>query len=205
MIGVLSHKLERFLINQPVRYWIQKFIDLPILLEWGRLPKKVSILEIGCGPGRTARYLSQRLKCKNYTAIDSDPKMIAHAESLNKGNSKVIFQVADVYDLPFEDESFDIVLDMDTLHHVIRWKKSLREIRRVLTRKGKLLLREYSIETFSFPIVGLLLRSLFDYPYEHMFDQIELTSFIRKNGFVITHQNDLSWLLMLVAARRGQS
>lgn len=197
--------LERFLVNQPFRYWMQRLIDVPILLEWSRLPKRSSILEVGCGPGRVSRYLSQHLKCKNYTAVDIDPKVIAHAESLNDGKSKVIFQVADVCDLPFEDNSYDAVVMMDTLHHVVHWKTALREIHRVLKKKGKLLLREYSIETFSFPVIGLLLRSLFDHPYEHMFDQKELLSFVRKNGFHITHENDMSWLMMLVAVRNSKT
>jgi len=186
-------------MNQPIRYWVQRFIDFPILLDWARLPKRAAVLEIGCGPGRSSRFLSANLRCRSYMAIDIDPKIIAHAESHNNGNSKVIFQVADVCDLPFEDNSFDAVINIDTLHHVIHWKKALKEIHRVLKKRGKLLLREYSIETFSFPLVGLLIRSLLDYPYEHMFDQKELLSYIRKNGFNITHENDLSWLMMLVA------
>jgi len=196
--------LERFLINQPIRYWIQRLIDVPILLEWARLPKRASVLEIGCGPGRVSQHVANSIKCKSYTAIDSDPKMIAHAESLNDGKSKVIFQVADVCDLPFEDESFDAIINIDTLHHVTHWKKGLKEINRVLKKKGKFLLREYSIETFSFPILGLFLRSFIDYPYEHMFDQKEILSYIRKNGFNITHENDSSWILMLVAHRKAE-
>ncbi|MBI4412182.1 MAG: class I SAM-dependent methyltransferase [Deltaproteobacteria bacterium] len=199
--GTLNY-LERFLVNHPLRFLGQKFIDIPVLENWGRLPKGASILEAGCGNGRVARYLSGKLKAKNYTAIDIDPKMIAQAESLTEKNSRLIFQVADLCDLPFDNNCFDAVIVLDVLHHLVDWKRGVREVNRVLKKGGKLCLREYSLETFSMPILGLILRALLDHPYEFMFDQPELLSFIRKHGFEITHQNDMSWLLMLVAVKK---
>lgn len=190
------------MVNQPLRFWIQQLIDIPVLQSWARLGKGMSILEVGCGNGRVARTLSEKLKAKNYTAVDIDPKMIAQAESLTEKNSRLVFQVADLCRLPFDDRSVDAVIALDVLHHLADWKKGIREIHRVLKKGGKLLMREYSIETFSLPVLGLVFRSLFDHPYEFMFDQQELLSFIRKNGFDITHQNDMSWLLMLVAVKK---
>ena len=181
---------------------MQKFIDIPVLQNWARLGKGASILEVGCGNGGVARYLSEKLRAKNYTAVDIDPKMIAQAESLTERNSRLIFQAADFCNLPFDDKSFDAVVVMDVLHHLINWKKGIKEVHRVLKNGGKLLLREYSIETFSVPVLGLIFRHLLDHPYEFMFDQRELLSFIRKNGFDITHQNDMSWLLMLVGVKK---
>ncbi|MBI2341100.1 MAG: class I SAM-dependent methyltransferase [Deltaproteobacteria bacterium] len=194
--------IERFLVNHPLRFLLQKLIDLPVLLNWARLGRGLSILEAGCGNGRVARHLSEKLKTRSYTAVDIDPKMVAHAESLTEKNSRLVFQVADLCNLPFDDRGFDAVVMLDVLHHLQNWKKGVKEIHRALKKGGRLCLREYSIETFSFPLLGLLFRTLFDHPYEFMFDQPELLSFIRKNGFEITHQNDMSWLLMLVAVKK---
>lgn len=190
------------MVNHPLRFWAQKFIDIPVLENWARLPKGLSILEAGCGNGRAARYLSGKLKAKSYTAVDIDPKMIALAESLTERNSRLVFQVADLARLPFDNNCFDAVIVMDVLHHLADWKRGVREIHRVLKKGGKLCLREYSIETFSLPVLGPAMRSLLDHPYEFMFDQPELLSFIRKHGFDITHHNDMSWLLMLVAVKK---
>src|SRR3989338_7734141 len=117
-------------------------------------------------------------------------------------NSRLIFQVADLCNLPFDNNCFDAVIVLDVLHHLVDWKRGVREVNRVLKKGGKLCLREYSLETFSMPVLGLILRALLDHPYEFMFDQPELLSFIRKHGFEITHQNDMSWLLMLVAVKK---
>jgi ubiquinone/menaquinone biosynthesis C-methylase UbiE len=92
---------------------------------------------------------------------------------------------------------------MDTLHRVPNWKKAIREIHRVLKKNGRFLLRDYSIETFCFPGVGLILQKIIDKPYDQMFDQIELLTFIRKNGFVITQQNDSSWMIMMAATKKA--
>jgi len=186
----------------PLTYWIRRLIDIPILLKWGKILKGASLLEIGCSSGQISRYLSQTLRCKSYTAIDSNPQIIAKAESQTHRNTKIIYQVADACKLPFDRGSFDAVIQMDVLHHIPQWKKALREIHRVLKKKGKLLIRDYSIETFTLPGIGLLMQNFSEHPYDMMYDQIELLTYMRKNGFDVTHQNDNSWMLLLVASTK---
>lgn len=183
-------------------YWGYRMIDLPILIKWANLPRKSRVLHIGCGNGKTTVYLDQQLHCKSVSGIDIDHNKIALAERNAKNNTHIIFQAADAAKLPFEDESFDAVLNLDVLHHVTHWQKAVKEIHRVLKPKGKLLMRDYSIETFALPGVGLLYRQLFDHPYDHMYDQIEFLTYLRKHGFDITHQNDSAWMILLVAQKK---
>lgn len=195
--------LERLFVQSSIYYWVHRLIDLPILLHWVKIPKTASILELGCGMGRMAHHLSRTLKCKSYTAIDIDPQMIAAADAKGGENPKLIFQVADISRLPFEDESFDVILEFDVLHHLHDWKKGVREIHRVLKKDGVFLMKDYSIETFNIPGLGFLFRQLFDHPYDFMFDQVELISTLRKNGFVIHHQIDNSLVVLLAASKKG--
>src|SRR3989338_3329952 len=116
----------------PIHYWTRRIFDLPILLNWSRIPRGASILEVGCNKGETARYLSAKLKCLNYIAIDIDPQRVARAESEADNPTNLIFQRADVCKLPFEDESFDAVIMIDLLHHLEDWRKAIREVHRVL-------------------------------------------------------------------------
>ena len=46
------------------------------------------------------------------------------------------YQVADIQDLPFEDNSFDMVIANSMLYHVPDIEKGLREVRRVLKKGG---------------------------------------------------------------------
>ena len=112
--------------------------------------------------------------------------------------------MADTCHLPFPDSSFDAVIELNMLHHIADWKKAITQIKRVLKKNGKFILRDFGIEAFSLPVVGILVRSLLDNPYEHMYDQTELMSYLRKNGFEITHQYDSSLMLMLVATLTGK-
>ena len=192
----------RLNVSLPVYYWSHRLLDLPVLLKWGPIPRGAHVLEVGCGAGKIARYLSPLVKCKSYTAIDIDPKMIAQAESEAESLSRVIFQVADVCHLPFEDNFFDVVIELDVLHHLTDWKKGIREIHRVLKPKGKFLARDYSLESFTLPGIGLLLQKILDHPYEQMYTPIEILSYIRKNGFDITHQNDSSWMMLWQAIKK---
>lgn len=195
---------KRYVVQHPFNYWFKRLVDLPVLLKWARLPKKLSLLEIGCGDGRVSAYLAERLKPKNLTAVDDEAKKIAQAEHRVGQNPHVIFQVDNVLSLHFSDSSFDAVFSMNALHPVAEWQKAIKEIRRVLKPGGKLLLRDLSIETFTIPGIGLILRTLLSHPYDHMFDQKELLSYLRRNGFEITHQYDSSLMLILVAVLTGK-
>lgn len=192
-------KAETFINRTPFNFWFQRLLDLPVLLKWARLPRRASILEIGCGNGEMASYLVERVKPKNMTALDINPQVIAHAEMRYGKDPRLIFQVGNVVNLPFASSTFDAVIEINTLHLIAHWQKALREIRRVLKPKGKLLIRDLSLESFTLPGIGLIARSLFEHPYEQMLDQNELFSYLRRLGFEITHQYDSSLMLILVA------
>ncbi|MBX7149170.1 class I SAM-dependent methyltransferase [bacterium] len=196
--------MSPFKSGLPVRYWGHRFLDIPVLLNWTKISRGSSVLEVGCGQGDLSHHLSKRLKCKHYTAIDNDPKMVARADSKTKSNNSIIFQVAQAENLPFEKNSFDLVMIMDLLHHLPDWKKAIREAHRVLKDGGKLWIRDYSIETFALPGLGMVLQKVLEHPYDMMFDQIELLTYLKKNGFTVTHQNDATWMIILSATKNGK-
>lgn len=185
----------------PIDYWTRRLFDLPLFLEWLHLPSKSKVLELACHHGHFSRYLASKLKTKEYIAIDKDPQVIAKAEYLTHGNQKIIFQVSEATKLPFESNHFDCVISIDLLHHLSDWKKVIREAKRVLKKGGVLLIRDYSIESFTFPAIGTVLQKLFERPYDHMYDQVEFLTYLRKNGFEIKKQKEIPWLLFLMAVK----
>lgn len=69
------------------------------------------VLDIGFGKGATACYLAQKYVCR-VVGVDLSEKMAGYAKEMAKKrgvDDRVCFARADAYDLPFEDESFDIV------------------------------------------------------------------------------------------------
>ena len=70
------------------------------------------VLEVGCGTGATARYLAKKLGCR-VLGVDIRASMVERARerAARAGvEDRVEFRVADATDLPFEDETFDVVL-----------------------------------------------------------------------------------------------
>ncbi len=82
--------------------------------------KNEKVLDIGCG---TAFYSNL---FKNYTGIDNSKKMI-------KGKKECIY--ANAESLPFNDESFDAVICITSIHNFKDIKKALNEMKRVCKNK----------------------------------------------------------------------
>ena len=69
-------------------------------------------MDIGSGKGVTARYLAQKYGCE-VVGVDLSERMVEYAREMARRKGlvdKVSFRRADAHNLPFEDETFDIVL-----------------------------------------------------------------------------------------------
>lgn len=103
--------------------------------EWKKegiieLKKDTKILQVGCGPEDVINYFS---KGKKY-AVDPLANFYKKKFGLNYKGTE--FLEARGEDLPFEDNSFDIVLLTNVLDHVESPRKVLTEIKRVLKKGG---------------------------------------------------------------------
>lgn len=72
--------------------------------------------------------------------IDINPEIVAKVKDFTEGMLNVI--EGDIREMPYQDESFDVVMDLSTLDHIPfgDTKKALSEYRRVLKKDGDLLL-----------------------------------------------------------------
>ncbi len=96
------------------------------------------VLDVGCGPGDDAREIAQLLGPSGaVTGIDLDEDMIAEAQRrAEAGGVAIDFRVADVRELPFEDDRFDACLADRALQLLgADLDRALEEIIRV-TRPG---------------------------------------------------------------------
>jgi ubiquinone/menaquinone biosynthesis C-methylase UbiE len=95
-------------------------------------------LEIGSGTGYFSLNLVQLGAIERLTATDISPGMLqrlaATAEALGIENVSTVATEAET--LPFEDESFDLVLGHAVLHHIPDLDKAFAEFRRVLRPGG---------------------------------------------------------------------
>jgi len=78
--------------------------------------KPKSVLEVGCGTGSQSSLLSYFIK--DVYAIDNNVKVIKMAKNLNKGrNGRVKYIYADAFNLPFENNRFDLCFSQGFFEH----------------------------------------------------------------------------------------
>ncbi|HCC78030.1 MAG: hypothetical protein A2X25_00300 [Chloroflexi bacterium GWB2_49_20] len=103
--------------------------------------KGMSILDVGCGTGSHLE-LYQRYKCNLY-GLDLSPSMLNVARK-RLGDSTQL-DLGDATDMPYEDDKFDLVISMLSLHEMSSATRSavLKEIMRVLKNDGRILLIDF--------------------------------------------------------------
>lgn len=96
------------------------------------------VLDAGCGSGLTACYLAKSFGCK-VMGVDISPLMIEKATlraQKEKVSHLVEFKVADVYNLPFANNHFDVVM-AESITVFLDKEKVYREFFRVLKPQGR--------------------------------------------------------------------
>lgn len=106
---------------------IRNDIDLSKISDW-------NVLDAGCGGGRYSAAWS-KLGAKSVTGLDFSEENIATARERMRLNN-VTFKHGNVLDMPFEDNSYDVVFCNGVLHHTPDWKRGVGEIVRVLKPGG---------------------------------------------------------------------
>jgi len=98
--------------------------------------KDKDILEVGCGRGGGLSYINRYFGPKTVTGIDLNQKAVKFCSSYYKNEGNNRFFQADAQKLPFENESFDVVLNVESSHRYPDPVKFLNEVKRVLKPGG---------------------------------------------------------------------
>ncbi len=118
-----------------------------------------SLLDVGCGPGNLTIDLANRVAPGKVVGVDLSEVVLedARRDAAAAQVTNVEFQVADAYELPFEDDSFDVVHAHQVLQHLSDPIRALREMRRVAKPGGVVAVRDadYAGMTWYPPIPGL--------------------------------------------------
>ncbi len=111
-----------------------------LLAQMGDLSDK-KILDVGSGTGTLAILIKQAYPAAEVVGLDGDPQIleIARAKARDHGDG-IRFEHGMSFDLPYSNESFDVVLTTVMLHHLSRDDKQVtaREMYRVLRPGGRL-------------------------------------------------------------------
>ena len=135
--------------------------------KWNRDGRR-RVLDLGCGVGRHALLFAEI--GLDVTAVDSSEEAISCLKRMDP-DERIVCEVADMHDLPYDDGSFDCVFAYHSISHtdsagIVR---ILSEIHRVLSPGGNVFLTLCSKDTWSFneadlPIVDSCTRVRTDGP-----------------------------------------
>ncbi|WP_424359827.1 class I SAM-dependent methyltransferase [Methanocella sp. MCL-LM] len=103
-------------------------------------PAGSRILEAGCGVGAQTVILAAKSPGARITSVDLSPVSIEQAKSLaaSKGITNVEFITADIFDLPFPENSFDHIFLCFVLEHLDKPDEALSALKRMLKSGGTL-------------------------------------------------------------------
>lgn len=133
-LGVFGGRREAFL-------QIKADLLLRILREGKTDPSKVSLLDVGCGPGAMARWLVGRVK--HLEGVDVSAEVVEAARASIPG---AVFRHYSPPVLPYEDAAFDVVMAVCVLHHVSAdgWCTFASEMVRVARPSGFVFVFEHN-------------------------------------------------------------
>lgn len=165
--------------------------------------KPYQILDIGCHGGTFAEVIGKKFPKAAVFGIDISRIAIEYGKKMRP---KINFKLASAENLPFPNDSFDLITCFDTLEHLVHPNKALSEMRRVLVKDGEVV--------FLLPTESLLFRigwfflsrfgpqKVWQKTHVQNFNGKRLDDLLEKSGFKIETRKTINLgMLLLIKAR----
>lgn len=150
------------------------------------LPQGGTLLDAGCGQGKSFRLLRDAFQPTRVLGLDADPHSLALAQAeADREGIPVELHSADCAQIPLPDSSIDIVFCHQTFHHLVEQERALAEFWRALKPGGLLLFAESTkayIDTW-------VIRWFFRHPMDVQKSAEEYLEMLRWQGFEFEARN----------------
>ncbi|EKQ54261.1 MAG: methylase involved in ubiquinone/menaquinone biosynthesis [Methanobacterium sp. Maddingley MBC34] len=130
------------------RFKINPYSWLLWIFDQIRFPPNARLLEIGCGNGLLWKANSNRIPEDAHIILsDFSQGMLSDAHNVLGNNAdRFEYQVLDAQEIPYPDDSLDIVIANLMLYHIPDRKKAISEISRVLKSDGALYATTFGLD-----------------------------------------------------------
>ncbi len=133
--------LDTFVFRGQWRELRQRTVNL------ARIQPGDAVLDVGCGTGTLAMEVARRVgRAGRVAGVDPGTQQIARALwKAARRNVPIEFQIGVIEQLPFPDQTFDVVLSSLMMHHLPTplKRQGLAEIARVLKPGGRLVIADF--------------------------------------------------------------
>lgn len=163
-----------------------------------------NLLDIGCGTGYLINMLAKEYEAE-FTGLDLSPEMIKQANNKNIKNAKFVEGKSD--EIPFEDNTFNIITCSQSFHHYPDTDKAMQEAKRVLKSGGLYILSDTGVGPFK--MLGVKVD---DFVYRHFSNTGDCNvSYMEKtirdmerNGFMIVKAEKVTAFIYTVIGKKIQ-
>lgn len=144
-----------------------------------------TIVDVGCGQGKSFSLLKQRFNPYRMIGIDADPEILQIARNqAQQDGVQVETLLGTSASIALPDNSVDIIFCHQTFHHLVEQEKAIAEFYRVLKPGGMMLFAE-STRAY---IHSWIIRLLFRHPMEVQKTAEEYLALIRQTGFQVPEE-----------------
>jgi len=121
------------------------------LIKYYNLKDYDRVLDVGCGKG----YLLYEIQKLNENIEVQGIDISNYAIENSKEEIKSILRVGNAIDLPYENEEFDLVISLNTLHnlYIFNLEKAINEIERVKKENSYIVVEAYQTEREKFNLM----------------------------------------------------
>ncbi|MCL4848840.1 MAG: methyltransferase domain-containing protein [Acidobacteria bacterium] len=158
------------------------------------------LLDVGCGTGALLHHLSSTHPVTQLAGVDPVPEMLTIAR--RKLSPSIELRQGWAEYLPFEADTFDVVVSCNMFHYIREPIATLHEMRRVLRPGGQLVITDWCDDYWACRVVDLYLR-LFSHAHFKTYRERECFQLLRKagHGIVDIDRYRINWLWGMMTAR----